>query len=94
MSEEIAECRICFEPETLDDPFISPCMCKGTSKYVHRNCLEKWRQVNPENSLARRQCGECHCEYRIHRETRNIPYIWYILEFIHNYNCFIFVIAG
>jgi E3 ubiquitin-protein ligase DOA10 len=25
--------------------FIAPCKCKGTSKYVHRNCLDHWRAV-------------------------------------------------
>lgn len=25
--------------------FITPCKCKGTSKYVHRECLDQWRAV-------------------------------------------------
>jgi hypothetical protein len=25
--------------------FIAPCKCKGTSKYVHRACLDHWRAV-------------------------------------------------
>ncbi|WJX77697.1 hypothetical protein P8452_60981 [Trifolium repens] len=25
--------------------FIAPCKCKGTSKYVHRECLDHWRSV-------------------------------------------------
>ena len=25
--------------------FIAPCKCKGTSKYVHRDCLDHWRSV-------------------------------------------------
>lgn len=25
--------------------FIAPCKCKGTSKYVHRECLDQWRAV-------------------------------------------------
>jgi hypothetical protein len=25
--------------------FIAPCRCKGTSKYVHRDCLDHWRAV-------------------------------------------------
>lgn len=24
---------------------IAPCKCKGTSKYVHRECLDQWRAV-------------------------------------------------
>lgn len=92
LEEELKTCRICLETDYTDDnPLIAPCYCTGTSKYVHRNCLEKWRQTNPVNSLARKQCGECHCEYRIYREGISIPYIWNILDIIHNYNCFIFM---
>ena len=58
MSEEIAECRICFEQETEDDKFISPCMCKGTSKYVHYSCLTTWRNFN-RDSEAWNKCMEC-----------------------------------
>ena len=25
--------------------FIAPCKCKGTSKYVHRDCLDHWRAI-------------------------------------------------
>ena len=25
--------------------FIAPCKCKGTTKYVHRECLDQWRAV-------------------------------------------------
>ena len=39
MSEK--ECRICYLEE-----IISPCLCNGTGKWVHRECLEIWRAVN------------------------------------------------
>ena len=62
MSDDIPECRICFDIETLDDPFISPCHCKGTSKYVHKSCLNTWRHFNREG-LGWKQCMECGTEY-------------------------------
>ncbi|VAI04920.1 unnamed protein product [Triticum turgidum subsp. durum] len=37
------QCRICLETDGRD--FIAPCKCKGTSKYVHRDCLDHWRAV-------------------------------------------------
>ncbi|KAG8092164.1 hypothetical protein GUJ93_ZPchr0012g19316 [Zizania palustris] len=37
------QCRICLETDGRD--FIAPCRCKGTSKYVHRDCLDHWRAV-------------------------------------------------
>lgn len=30
---------------SLGRDFIAPCKCKGTSKYVHRECLDQWRAV-------------------------------------------------
>lgn len=29
----------------LGDELISPCMCKGTQRFVHRSCLDHWRSV-------------------------------------------------
>ncbi|KAH7426556.1 hypothetical protein KP509_10G005900 [Ceratopteris richardii] len=40
-------CRICLEFETCvpGDELISPCQCKGTQQFVHRECLDHWRSV-------------------------------------------------
>lgn len=39
-------CRICYsEEDPLDDlnnPFVEPCQCSGSVKYVHLNCLKEW----------------------------------------------------
>jgi hypothetical protein len=60
---ELEECRICFEEETAENPFIWPCRCKGTSKYVHRSCIERWRNENVNNQ-AFEKCMECRYIYR------------------------------
>ncbi|XP_059318031.1 uncharacterized protein LOC132068452 isoform X3 [Lycium ferocissimum] len=44
------QCRICLETHGRD--FIAPCKCKGTSKYVHRECLDQWRAVKIVASLG------------------------------------------
>ena len=31
---------------------INPCLCKGTQKYVHRECLNQWRSVNVNQKLS------------------------------------------
>lgn len=62
MSDEIKECRICFEGEREDDLFISPCRCSGTSKYVHYSCLNQWRQFNIDRP-AYYKCMECNERY-------------------------------
>ena len=58
------ECRICFEPETDDNPLIYPCLCDGFSKYIHTNCLLKWRLVNLDKPPFFK-CMECSSRYNI-----------------------------
>ena len=54
------QCRICLEDASLNQLF-SPCMCNGTSKYVHRECLDTWR--NQGDEVAFSKCFECNFEY-------------------------------
>ncbi|XP_021704095.1 E3 ubiquitin-protein ligase MARCH3-like [Aedes aegypti] len=54
-SDSIA-CRIC-QSATEKSRLISPCLCKGSLRYVHRDCLEHW--------LSR--SGLTHCELCLHR---------------------------
>ena len=61
------ECRICLEKDKIDE-FINPCLCTGTSKWVHSSCLDKWRQINI-NSKPYHQCMECNYKYKF---TTNI----------------------
>lgn len=36
-------CRICYiEEETPDNPLIQPCICSGSMKYIHLDCLKHW----------------------------------------------------
>lgn len=60
MTEE-RECRICMSSEDEDNLF-TPCLCKGSSKYVHRECLNSWRMVDP-TSKNFTQCSTCHYTY-------------------------------
>ncbi|KAK4098274.1 hypothetical protein N658DRAFT_499693 [Parathielavia hyrcaniae] len=50
---------------------MSPCHCKGSSKYVHEGCLRAWRNSSPNASpLSNRnfwRCPTCHFEYRLER---------------------------
>src|SRR6056300_910834 len=57
------ECRICFEEETPENPFIWPCRCKGTSRYVHESCLDKWRYESV-GTPAFEICMECRYKYK------------------------------
>ena len=66
-------CRICFDEEEEEeeeedaasdnDSMIAPCMCKGSSKWVHRTCLDRWRMNEPDRAFA--QCTECRYTYHL-----------------------------
>lgn len=68
MSDQQKECRICFDEEKNDE-FIAPCLCSGTSKYVHISCIEKWREIN-KFKPAYDKCMECHFEYKLKKKYR------------------------
>ena len=55
-------CRICLESDNPEDLF-SPCLCDGTSKYVHRNCLNQWRILHDINSDNFKKCELCQTVY-------------------------------
>jgi E3 ubiquitin-protein ligase DOA10 len=50
-------CRICLEN---DGELISVCGCKGSVKYVHKDCIKKWQQMAPtlESKIYCQLCKE------------------------------------
>ena len=40
--EHEATCRICFGDGT-EGKLLSPCLCKGSMRFVHVECLQRWR---------------------------------------------------
>lgn len=67
-------CRICLDEGDL----ISPCLCAGTSAFVHEECLIKWL-----NMSGRTDCEICKYEYN-YEEVEEIkctlcPY-WYCCD--------------
>ncbi|KAI3891876.1 hypothetical protein MKX03_004592 [Papaver bracteatum] len=62
---EKTQCRICLETDRRG--FIAPCMCKGTSKYVHRECLDQWRSVKEGFAFA--HCTTCKSPYHLKVNT-------------------------
>ena len=57
------ECRICLEKNTTNEIFINPCLCSGTSKWVHLSCLNYWRELNTDKE-AFTKCMECKYTYK------------------------------
>ena len=62
--QETYQCRICLEEETNLELLIAPCRCSGTSKYVHNECLRRWRYQDV-NAPGFTRCMECNEEYII-----------------------------
>ncbi len=63
MSDELFQCRICFEEEEIPSLLVAPCRCNGTSKYVHIDCLQTWIKTT-ENADAKKKCMECRTAYK------------------------------
>lgn len=46
-------CYMCFDDEDTDDnPLISPCKCRGDTRYVHVGCLRKWHTAEADNQIC------------------------------------------
>ena len=61
------QCRICFEKDSLEN-LIYPCKCSGNSKYIHKKCLNEWRNINhnPQNFY---RCEVCKYNYVMSEES-------------------------
>jgi hypothetical protein len=64
---DVRTCRICLESE--GGKLISPCLCKGTMKYVHATCLDTWRETKTQSSRSYFQCDQCLYTYHFRRTT-------------------------
>jgi len=48
------QCRICLDTEN-SETMITPCMCSGTSAYIHEECFQRYLEYYPD-----RMCRVCH----------------------------------
>ena len=58
-------CRICFGGAD-DGKLISPCLCSGSIRFVHLDCLNHWRRSSA-NRKASFQCDQCGFKYSMQR---------------------------
>jgi hypothetical protein len=46
-------CRICYGDDSTDEnPLICPCICKGSMKYIHYDCLKNWLNSKIEEDIS------------------------------------------
>lgn len=46
--------------------WVKPCKCRGTAKWVHEECLQRWiDEKQKNNTSAKVSCSQCNTEYLI-----------------------------
>jgi len=51
--EDMPVCYMCFDDENTDEnPLITPCKCRGDTRYVHVGCLRKWHTAEADNQIC------------------------------------------
>lgn len=61
-------CWVCFATDEDDATasWVKPCHCRGTTKWVHQGCIQRWvdeKQIG--RAGARVACPQCNTEYII-----------------------------
>jgi len=68
LADEERQCWVCFASEE-DDPvaaWVHPCVCKGTTKWVHQVCIQRWVDEKQKgNNSTGVNCPQCGTAYRI-----------------------------
>lgn len=63
-------CRVCHaDSATGDDPLLSPCLCDGSVRWVHRSCLDEWRVLSNRGGMHCELCGFVYL-YEMERPSR------------------------
>lgn len=87
INRDIKMCRICLQDEENDDLLINPCRCSGTSKYVHKECLDTWRHTNIE-SESFLKCMECHTYYQFERSIPEVKLFFFNSKLVQIFTYF------
>lgn len=66
--EDKRYCWVCFATDEDDTtvPWVQPCNCRGTTKWVHQACIQRWvdekQKGNPSGKVS---CPQCNTQYII-----------------------------
>ena len=75
-------CKYCLQTDEIESNFISPCKCKGSMEWVHKNCLIKFLKFNPLRKIC---CPECNCKIDLQLNTNFYVSVILMTEFIIRY---------
>lgn len=59
---------MCFatDEDDLLAEWVQPCRCRGTTKWVHQACIQRWIDEKQKgNTAAKVSCPQCNTEYLI-----------------------------
>lgn len=70
-------CWVCLSSELddfQDDVWVCPCKCRGTLKWVHEECLQKWidEQQARRTNFTRVACSQCRTQYVLSFPPNNL----------------------
>ncbi|KAJ8917756.1 hypothetical protein NQ315_005207 [Exocentrus adspersus] len=66
--ESTRYCWVCFatDEEDTEAAWVRPCNCRGTTKWVHQSCLQRWVDEKQKGgNLGKVTCPQCQTEYII-----------------------------
>jgi hypothetical protein len=99
-SPRVTQCYMCFDDEdTEENPLVAPCLCKGGTRYVHVECLQKWQCAAADDKVCvvstaeeKNICKVCKSRYKTHvrvKDGRIVPLMVHQLP--APYICFLVV---
>ena len=70
---ESKNCRYCLVENNIEN-MVSPCKCKGSIQYVHKNCLLRWISLKIYQEYS---CEICYTPYKLifKKDYKSLPKI-------------------
>ena len=94
-------CRICYlEDDTIENPLIQPCICSGSMKFIHLDCLKHWLQTsifvkiesNRDSTLYLFKTPECElCKTKFTDYIRHKGKLYEILDFKNDFTNYLII---
>lgn len=70
------QCRICFDTEN-QETLVSPCLCRGSGEYIHKECLERYIQHYPDGI-----CRVCLAPFEVPQKNQLSIFYTFCIAFV------------
>ena len=97
-NENTKFCRICYCEEEDGNPLLQPCICSGSMKYIHLNCLKHWLSTssfikisnNKKCEIYNYKTAECElCKSKLPDFIKHQGKIYEIIEYSKEFKNYI-----